>query len=235
MLSKKICYSELAYIIGVIALAIGTALMEKADFGMSMVVAPAYLLHLKISQFIPAFSFGMAEYVLQAVLIIILSVIMRKFKRSYLFSFVTAVIYGICLDLSIMLVGLVHWNGIVFRFGFYICGFVLCSAGVAFLFHTYIAPEAYELFVKEISEKLNKPISKVKTIYDCSSCLIGIVLSFAFFGLWHFEGVKFGTVFCALVNGWLIGIISKVIENRFEFKDLNQVYGKTRHEVQNSR
>lgn len=38
---KRVFYTELAYAIGIIVLALGTALMERADFGMSMVVAPA--------------------------------------------------------------------------------------------------------------------------------------------------------------------------------------------------
>jgi uncharacterized membrane protein YczE len=59
----------------------------------------------------------------------------------------------------------------------------------------------------------------VKTVYDCSSCLVGVILSFAFFGFGHFEGVKLGTIFCALVNGWLIGRISALFESLFVFKD----------------
>ena len=35
----------------------------------------------------------------------------------------------------------------------------------------------------------------------------------------RFEGVKLGTVLCALVNGWLIGRIGQVLESAFEFKD----------------
>ena len=46
MKTKRVFYTELAYAIGITVLALGTALMERADFGMSMVVAPAYLLHL---------------------------------------------------------------------------------------------------------------------------------------------------------------------------------------------
>ena len=63
MKGKRTFYCEFAYIIEIIVLALGTALMERANFGMSMVVAPAYLIHLKVSQFLPFFSFGMAEYV----------------------------------------------------------------------------------------------------------------------------------------------------------------------------
>ena len=51
-MKKRIFYTEIAYILGLIALALGTAFMEKADFGLSMVVAPPYILHLKISEFL---------------------------------------------------------------------------------------------------------------------------------------------------------------------------------------
>ena len=55
MKGKRIFYCELAYFLGIVVLAFGTALMEKADFGMSMVVAPAYLIHLKISEYVRLF------------------------------------------------------------------------------------------------------------------------------------------------------------------------------------
>ena len=96
---------------------------------------------------------------------------------------------------------------------------IVCALGVSFLFHTYITPEAYELYVKEIAEKTSKDIHAIKTIYDCCSCLIAVIMSFMFFGFLTFEGVKVGTVFCALINGWLIGKCSKMINKVFEFKD----------------
>ena len=219
MRTKKVFYTEMAYVVGIVVLAFGTAFMERADFGMSMVVAPAYILHLKISQSVSFFSFGMAEYTLQAVLILLLSLIMRKFKRAYLFSFVTAVLYGLTLDAVMLLVNILPPAGMAGRIACYLIGMLLCSIGVAFLFHTYISPEAYELFVKELSAKSGTAINIVKTAYDCISCFIGVVLSFAFFGLWHFEGVKFGTIICAIVNGFIIGKCSKILESVFDFKD----------------
>ena len=119
-MKKKTFYTELAYIIGLTLLALSAALMEKADFGLSMVVAPAYLLHLKISQYLPFFTFGMAEYTFQAVVLVIMIIAIRKFKLSYLFSFVTAVLYGLILDFMIMLVGFVPSEGIVMRLVLYI-------------------------------------------------------------------------------------------------------------------
>ena len=219
MQTKKVFSSELAYVLGIAALALGTALMERADFGLSMVVAPAYLLHLKLSQALPFFSFGMAEYSLQAVLLILLSLLVRRFKATYLFSFVTAVLYGFTLDAMMALVALLPPGGLPGRLAFYAVGMLFCAVGVSLLFHTYIPPEAYELFVKELSARTGAEIHRVKTLYDCASCLIGILLSFAFFGLWHFEGVKWGTIFCALVNGALIGRCSGWFEKTFAFRD----------------
>lgn len=216
---KKTFYTELSYILGIIILAFGTALMEKADFGMSMVVAPAYILHLKISEFLPFFSFGMAEYSLQAVLLILTVIVMRKIKISYLFSFVTAVLYGFTLDFMMFITSPIPDETFAIRIILFIAGMFFGSVGVALFFETYIPPEAYELIVKEISGKFGFSIGKTKTAYDCISCILSIALSFIFFGLWHFEGVKLGTVICALINGWLIGRISAFIKNHFAIKD----------------
>lgn len=219
MKMKKIFYTEMAYVVGIMILALGTAFMERADFGMSMIVAPAYILHLKISQGFPFFTFGMGEYLVQAILIILLALILQKMNLSYLFSFVTAVIYGFVLDAAIAMVALIPDNRMLFRMMCYVVGLVLCTIGVSFLFHTYISPEAYELFVKEVAVKWNVPITKCKTIYDCTSCIISILLSFLFFGFGHFEGIKWGTIVCALLNGWLIGKMTILLESMFEFKD----------------
>lgn len=218
-MKKKVFYTEMSYVLGIIILAFGAAFAEKADFGMSMVVAPAYILHLKMYEFFPWFTFGVAEYVFQGILVILTVLVMRKFKKSYLFSFVTAVIYGTVLDMAIGVISPLPADDFALRILWYIFGTVFCSFAVSLFFHTYIPPEAYELIVKEFSAKFGFDINKTKTVYDCCSTLLGIVMSFTFFGFGVFEGVKFGTIICALVNGFLIGSFTKLLESRFEFKN----------------
>lgn len=219
MKRKKVLFTEVAYLLGIFFIALGTAFMEKSDFGVSMVVAPAYVIHLKVSQYWSFFTFGMAEYTLQALLIIIMTLSIRKFKVTYLFSFVTAVFYGFVLDGCMYLISLMSSDEIWLRVLCYIVGLIFCAIGVSMMFHTYISPEAYELVVKECSAKFGCNINKFKTCYDIVSCLIAVILSFCFFGMWHFEGVKWGTVLCALINGATIGFCSKFFEKHFEFKD----------------
>lgn len=216
---KRSFSSELAYVLGILLIAMGVTLMEKADFGVSMVVAPAYLLHRWLSPAFPFVTFGMAEYCLQALLLLFMMLILRRFRLSYLFSFVTAVLYGLVLDGCMALCSVLPSGGLWIRGIYYILGMLLCSAGVSAMFHTYIAPEVYELFVKEIAAHFHLSITRFKTVYDCTSCLIGVLLSFLVFGFGHFEGVKWGTVLCALINGWIIGRFSAAMENHFAFHD----------------
>lgn len=218
-MKKRVFYTEISYILGLVIMAFAAAFTEKADFGMSMVVAPAYILHLKVSEFLPWFSFGVSEYIFQGVLILITIIVMRKFKLSYLFSFVTAVLYGTCLDGAISLISALPENTLVIRIVWYILGTVFCSFAVSLFFHTYISPEAYELIVKEIAQKFNFNINKVKTAYDCISVVLGIIMSFAFFGFGVFKGVGVGTILCAFINGFLIGKFSKLLEKHFDFRN----------------
>ena len=218
-MNKRIFSTELAYVLGILILALGTALMTLADFGLSMVVAPAYLLHLKVSQVLPFFTFGMAEYMLQAALLVLMALVMRRFKLGYLFSFGTAVLYGLALDGALWLTAPIAAASLAWRMVYFVLGMVLGSFSISLFFHTYIAPEVYELFVKEVSNKTGMDIHRFKTGYDRVSCLISVVLSFAFFGLWHFEGVGIGTIVTALVNGKLIGLCTQQLEKHFRFQD----------------
>ena len=218
-MQKRVFYTEWAYVAGMVGLSLSVALMTRADFGVSMVVAPAYLLYLKISPVLPFFSFGMAEYTLQAVLLLFTILSVKKYRPYFLFSFITAVAYGFLLDGWMALTAALPADTLPLRGLWYVLGLVLGAASIACFFQTYIAPEVYELLVKELSEKLHKPTHRVKTVYDCVSCAVAVVMSFAFFGLGRFEGVKLGTVVCALVNGWLIGRFTALYERCFTFKD----------------
>ncbi len=220
MQKKTLIYSEAAYLIGLVVLAFGVALMEAADFGVSMVVAPAYLIYRYLNPMLPFFTFGMSEYCLQAVLVLATMLLLRRFRFSWVLTFATAVLYGFILDGCMILVGLIPHSHLAIRIIFYITGVLLCSAGVSLLFHTYLPPEAYELFVKLVSAKFGIEIHRFKTAYDIVSMLIAVILSFCFFGFGVFIGVRFGTLLCALINGFLISRFSHLFETYFRFEDI---------------
>ena len=228
---KKITfYTEIAYFVGLFFLAFGTVLTVYGGFGMSMVVAPAYIFHLFVSQFLPFFSFGMAEYTLQAILLVLLMIILRKAKWSYLLSFGAAILYGFSLDLSMKLTAFLPVT-LPLQIVTYIVGVIIICSSVALLFTAYLPPEAYEMFVKEFSAKFKKPIPKVKIIYDCASLALAIILCIIFFNPFKngdfisilnsfmSYGIGIGTVLCAFINGPIIGLFQKLYNKIFNFKD----------------
>lgn len=87
-------YEEPVYLAALVMLSLAVAMTAAADFGVSMIVAPAYILSLKF----PFLTFGRAEYIIQALLFAVFCILMRRIKPVYLFSFVTCIIYGFVLD-----------------------------------------------------------------------------------------------------------------------------------------
>ena len=212
---KKKFYCEASYFLGLVLLAFGASLMTRADFGLSMIVAPAFI----ISEFFSFMTFGMAEYLFQAFLLILLVIFVRRFKFTYLLSFLTAVCYGLMLDGYLYLLAFLGEINIAVRIMFYLIGLFATSLGVAFMFHTYISAEVYELFVKEATERFGWKIGVVKTVYDCTSLVLSVLMSFAFFGFGHFKGIGIGTLVCALVNGRLISAFGSLLEKKYDFVD----------------
>lgn len=216
-MKKPVFWREAAYLLGLVTLALGAVMLVKADFGLSVVVAPAYLVYRKLSGIWSFLTFGIAEYLVQAILLIALFVLLRRVRVIYLFSFLSALIYGRVLDGFQLLLAPLSMSMLAVRLVFFVIGVLLCAIGVALMFRTYLMPEVYELFIKEMARHHHIPLSKLKTGYDCASCLLAICLSFLFFGLFHFEGVKLGTVFCALVNGKLVGFCGGLMDRVWTF------------------
>ena len=86
--------SEISYIVALILLSFAVAMVSATNFGVSMIVAPAFIL----SQKIGALTFGQCEYIIQGILFVLFCILMKKIKLAYFCSFLTGVIYGFMLD-----------------------------------------------------------------------------------------------------------------------------------------
>lgn len=219
-MKKPVFYSEIAWLVGMCLVAWGTALTAWADFGISMVVAPAYVLHLAMANIWEWFSFGIGEYVLQAIVLVIMMILLRKVKLRYFLSFVVAIFYGIILDFGMAVTAtlLPDAADVTVRVVVYIAGDLAVCGGIALILRSYLPPEVYEMFVKEVAKRGNFPISTVKTLYDCASLLVAVLMSLALLG--KIEGVGIATVICAFINGYIIGKSGQLIEKVWEFKDI---------------
>ena len=216
-MKKTTFYTELSFLVGLLLLATGTALMAYGGFGISMVAAPAYILHLKLSQWIPFFTFGTTGYLVEALLLLVMMIIIRRVRVLYLLSFATAVLYGLFLDGISLLTGFLPENILLLQVLLYAAGIILCSAGISLMLLAYFPPGAHEMFVKEVSAYWKISFSKLKTLYDCSALALSIFLSLVFFGT--LQGIGIGTAVCAFVNGFLIRSFTALFKKHFLFRD----------------
>lgn len=216
--------AEAVWAVGLLLMAAGVTLVGRSNLGYSMIVAPVYLLFTRLSAQIGFLTFGITEYCFQGLLILLLIPITRRFRLQYLCSFVTAVLYGYLLDGCMALGAFLPASGILLRTLWFVLGEGAIVLSVVCFMHTYLAPEAYELVVKEIATVYRKPFSRVKLAYDLASLAVSIALSLALFGGGAFrdftwagliaaafdgyilEGIGVGTVIAALVGGPLIGL-----------------------------
>lgn len=199
------------WVLGVLLCTLGVSLCTKANFGLSMIGAPPYILHVWLRNSYAWFSQGTAEYVWEAIILAVMCLIIRQFRARYLLSFFTAVISGFCIDGWLFLLG---GNGpyalLLSRILALAGGELITALSIAFFFRTTLPLQVYELAVMEISSKFNYDKSKVKYINDGIMLVLALALSLI---LTHgLTGIGIGTVIITFVNAPLIALFGKLLD-----------------------
>jgi uncharacterized membrane protein YczE len=219
--------SELLWLFGIIFVALGVSICSKADLGVSMIAAPAFVIFEAIAPLWSGFSVGMTEYMIQGILLLLLCLIIRMFNWRYLLAFAVAVIYGYVLNFFLWLFAGISFDAVWLRWVMLIVGDTVTAFGVACFFRTYMPLQVYELFVAEISEKFKLAIEKVKLCFDISLLIISVVLAFTLFGDvttfdWStigyssFHSIGLGTLVTTVINSPIIALMGRLIDRIFD-------------------
>lgn len=219
--------SELLWAFGVIFVALGVSICSKADLGVSMIAAPAFVISEAISTLIQGFSVGVTEYVIQGIMLVALCVIVGRFNWRYLLAFAVAVIYGYTLDLFLWLLSGVEFDTVWLRWVMLLIGDVITAFGVACFFRTYMPLQVYELFVAEVSDRFSIQITRVKLFFDISLLIVSIILAIVLFldvksfdwsTIYYssFHSIGLGTLVTTAINSPIIALMGKIIDRFFE-------------------
>lgn len=211
MKSKRIKLSrELAFVLGMVIMPLAITLCTKAGLGLSMIAAPTYI----ISEKIPI-TYGQTEYIFQLLVLVVMSLIVGKFKPIYLTSFLSALVYGTILDFFIWCMSGFEVTALWLRILFFACGVVLTALGVAILMNTYLPPCAYDYLVREVVKERGIELKKVKLTNDGIYFVTAVLLTL----LLHrrFIGITWGTLIIVAVNGHLISAFNKLLNSRIDF------------------
>ena len=220
---------EAYWLLGMVFVSLGVAICSKADLGVSMIAAPPFILQEVVSRYWPACTVGTMEYIFQGLLLIVLCIAVQRAEIKYLFSFLVAFLYGLLLDLWLLIFGRTPFDAIWLRWVMLLVGDCITAFGVACFFRTYLPLQVYELFVAEVADRYRFPVAKTKLVYDLSSLALSVILAFCinldadafdwskiYATSYHFIGA--GTVVTALINAPIIALFSKLL-NRLTGED----------------
>ena len=219
--------SELLWLLGTIFVALGVALCSKANLGVSMIAAPAFVVQEAVAKLLPFLSVGATEYIIQAIMLVVLCIAVKRFNWRYLLAFAVAVLYGYTLDFFLWLLNGITLPFVWQRWVLLLVGDVATAFGVACYFRTYMPLQVYELFVAEIADCFGFSINKTKCVFDITLLVTPIVLALTLFGdvgtfAWRtigytsFHSIGLGTLVTTAINSPLIGLMGKGIDKFFE-------------------
>jgi uncharacterized membrane protein YczE len=219
--------NELLWLFGIIFVAFGVALCSKADLGVSMIAAPAFILSEALCPLFPFLSVGVVEYIVQGIFLIALCVIIRRFDWRFLLAFAVAVLYGYILDFFIWLLGDITLTNLWMRWILLLAGDCIVGFGVACFFRTYMPLQVHELFVAEITTRFSLSLPKVKWVFDISLLMLSVLLATTLFGdlstyPWSaiayqsFHNIGLGTLVTTFINSFLINWMGKFLDRIFD-------------------
>ena len=177
-----------------------------------MIVCPAYI----ISEKFDFLTYGQAEYLIATMVFIIFCLVMKRFKISYLLSYLTGILYALFSDLIKILVPIFNQNLTIsmnMKIGYFFIGMILSGLAVALFYKTYLYPQVYDFFIKVVAQKYQISIKIFKTCFDCSFLIISFIISYVLFG--KLVGIGIGTVIMAFCNGVMIEQFQKIIDQYF--------------------
>ena len=213
-MKKKITkLGELSWFVGNILCAIGNCLVSKSAFGLSAIIAPAFIMNRKIG----FLSVGVCEYIFQGLLLLLCCVLIGKFKAKFIATICNILFYGACFDIVNALLSPLQPNTIFARIIVAALGMTIIGFAVALMLRTYIPPSAYEIFVGEVAIAKKIDMNKMKLIFDVSMLVITIVMMFALLGGYYIDILGPLTIIAAFMNSVLIGFFGKIIDKYCDF------------------
>ena len=219
--------SERLWLLGIVFVALGVAICSKANLGVSMIAAPAFVIQEALVKLWGGFSVGVVEYLVQGVVLLVLCVAVRRFNWRYLLAFFVAVVYGYTMNFFLWILGGVSFDATWLRWVMLIVGDIVTAFGVACFFHTYMPLQVFELFVAEVTDRYHLRIDRVKTVFDLSLLAVSVTLALVLFGDvatfdWasigqnSFHSIGLGTFVTTAINSPLISLMSRLIKRAFD-------------------
>ena len=187
--SRHIFRGELALVIAVMINSLAVILMLYSGSGISAISSVPYA----FEKVFPVITLGTWTYIFQALLILSLMILRKKFVPAYLCSFLVGFAFSELLDVNEAWINILP-KTIPLRVLYFVISYLLICIGIA------------------LSNRCGLPIIPTDLI---TACMTGLILG-------HINGLGIGTVMAAFTMGKVIGLIGDEMDKHFRFVNFTQ-------------
>ena len=193
-----------AYVAGLMLLALGIAASMRSDLGSSPVASVPFMFNLTTG-----IEMGLATILWQSFLVLLQFIILRRdFRPWILLQLITGFLFGYCNTFAVWIFSLFPApESVVVRLLFTCIGFVVGGFGVWLYSGSNVINMPSEGIVTVIADKLGKPFHIIKIYFDVSSVIIGGAGCLIF--IHSFGSVGIGTVIISIMLGTMVGVYSR--------------------------
>lgn len=212
----KIIYRYSLLLVALFIMALGVSLSIKANLGTSPISCIPYVLSLGLTQL----TVGEWTIIFNILLIIGQILILQKdFEKKQLLQSLIVIAFGYFTDLNLWIINGINPTNYINQWILCIISCFVLAFGIFIEIKTETLVLPGEGFILAISKRFKKEFSKIKPISDSTMVIIGAILSIYFLG--QLVGVREGTIFSAIILGFIIQFYNKTIEYH-----VNKIFSK---------
>lgn len=200
-------------VLGLYILAQGIAFTILADLGVDAITSPALVAHKVFGQDSTAVGFefctiGNMLICVHILLVFCQIILLRsKFKPVQLLQIINGLILGSMLDICTLYTKMLPMPGYIAALLYTLMGCVFCAFGIFTFVKAKMVPLSAEGLCLALSSTFKWRFSRVKVAVDCTMVAVSVLASLII--LQGIEGVREGTIICAVSIGFIIGWLFK--------------------------
>ena len=202
----------LVYAAGLLCMAFGVAFSVNSGLGVSPVNSLPYVASLITGIDMGSCVIGVfAFYVLVQILIY-----RRDFKWINLTQLIFSTLFGYFVDFAKLMVGDFALPTYAGQLALLAASILLVALGVSLYMDVGLVNMPMEGMTSAVAERMikGKPFHDVKVAMDCLAVAAAVALSFIFLG--DLEGIREGTLLCAVLVGKVMKPLQKVVKPKVE-------------------
>ncbi len=209
LMDKKLIIRYIMLIVGVSIMSLGISLSIKATLGTSSISCVPAVLCL-------AFPLTVGEFTIlfNALLVLFQMVLLRKITISQIAQMMVCIVFGYMIDFILSLIDFLNPTDYLNQWILCIASCFVLALGLLIEVKSDITMLPGDGAVVAIAEVLHKDFGQVKPFFDLTIVSMGVILALCFLG--HLEGVREGTIFAAIVVGFIIQFYDRIFGKKID-------------------